>query len=258
MRRLSLPFVLLLACGCAGARYQIRTTCASPTERQALVFVADGAGNFQGLSGSLRDTARACGAPVCVATVEWSHGYGRALADQTDPCHAVERGRRLAADVLAYRRQPGALPVYLVAHSAGSAVVLAAAEALPPDCVERIVLLAPSVSALHDLRPALRSARRGVDVFYSPRDVGYLGTVVGVVGTSDGLPGPAAGRVGFRVAAAAPEDAALVGRLRQHPWDPAVGWTGHRGGHFDCFQPAYLRTYVLPLLLPGAEAPAVP
>jgi pimeloyl-ACP methyl ester carboxylesterase len=190
------------------------------------------------------------GAPVCVATVEWSHGYGRMIADQTDVCHTLERGRRLACDVLAYRSQPGSLPVCLVAHSAGSAVVLAAAASLPPDTVERIVLLAPSVSAYHDLRPALRSARHGIDVFYSCRDTNILQTVVGFLGTSDGLDGPAAGRVGFRAAASTPEDAALYARLRQHPWHPSVAWTGNDGGHYGSFEPGYLRAYVLPLLQP--------
>lgn len=44
-------------------------------------------------------------------------------------------------------------------------------------------------------------------------------------------------------------DAALCGKLRQHPWDPAVKWTGHSGGHYGNNEPAFLWAYVLPLLL---------
>ena len=56
-------------------------------------------------------------------------------------------GLRLAARVTEYR---GLFPdrrLYLIGHSTGCAVVLAAAERLPPDGVDRIVLLSPSVSA---------------------------------------------------------------------------------------------------------------
>jgi hypothetical protein len=37
---------------------------------------------------------------------------------------------------------------------------------LPADGVNRLVLLAPSVYVAYDLRPALRAARGGIDVFH--------------------------------------------------------------------------------------------
>src|SRR5205807_2637254 len=146
------------------------------------------------------------------------------------------------------------------------AVVLAAAEALPPDSVDRIVLLAPAVSSAYDLRPALACARGGVDVFYSARDWAFLGLGVELLGTADGCPGDAAGRVGFCpaaagrpgaaaggagccAAAAGPADAALDARLRPPPWDPGRAWTGSRGGHSGCYQPVFPRPNVLPLLV---------
>ena len=124
---------------------------------------------------------------------------------------------------------------------------MAAAEALPPDSVDRIVLLAPSVSADHDLRPALRCARYGVDVFCSRRDWFFLGICTGVFGTVEGRWQSAAGRVGFRPKVETPEDSALYAKLQQHPWHPAVQWTGNQGGHCGGHEVAYLRAYVLPL-----------
>jgi pimeloyl-ACP methyl ester carboxylesterase len=87
--------------------------------------------------------------------------------------------------------------VYLVGHSAGCAVALAAGDVLPPDSLRRIVLLAPSISADYDVRPALRSARDGIDVFFSSRDVFYLGFGAAITGTADRRwSSPAAGRTG--------------------------------------------------------------
>jgi hypothetical protein len=63
----------------------------------------------------------------------------------------------------------------------------------------------------------------------------------------------AAGRVGFDAPALVPSEAALSSRLRQHPWDPSVAWTGNFGDHSDSLRPAYLKAYVLPLLTPPDE-----
>ena len=127
-------------------------------------------------------------------------------------------------------------------------MILAAAEGLPPGSVERIILLAPAVSTDYNLRPALRTACKGIDVFYSERDTLALGLGVGIVGTTDRRWSPAAGRVGFQPCPQTTEDAILFGKLRQHPWDPTVIWTGNNGGHYATYQPCYLRYYVLPLL----------
>jgi hypothetical protein len=70
-----------------------------------------------------------------------------------------------------------------------------------------------------------------------------------VVGTADRACRTAAGQCGFRPAITGPADAALYGRLRQHPWDPAVAWSGHDGGHYGNNRAGFLRAYVLPLLV---------
>jgi pimeloyl-ACP methyl ester carboxylesterase len=222
-----------------------------------VVVCADGAGNTRGLSTALRDAVAAEQAPVCVETVDWSYGPGRYLADEMDYAHARQAGSRLAGRVIAYRQTFPDCRVCLVGHSAGCAVVLAAAENLPPDSVERIVLLAPAVSSGYDLRPALRAARQGIDVFCSERDWAVLGLGVGLVGTTDRRWTAAAGRVGFKPIVQTPDDACLYGKLREHRWDPAVAWTGNAGGHFGTYQrPAFLHAYVLPLLTREAAVAA--
>jgi pimeloyl-ACP methyl ester carboxylesterase len=216
------------------------------------VFVANGAGGFHAPSEAFEKAVAKEGLPLTVEEVVWSHGYGRVLADEIDYCHARREGEHLAVQVARYRERCPTAEVYLFGHSAGSAVVLAAAEALPPGSINRLVLLSPSVSTRYDLKPALRACCDGIDVFFSERDYGYLGLGTGVVGTADRLGGAAAGRVGFQVAANSPADAILYSRLRQHPWHPSVAWTGNRGGHYGGYQVDFLRAYVLPLLKPGA------
>jgi hypothetical protein len=136
-----------------------------------------------------------------------------------------------------------------VAYSAGTHVALEATRWLEPDSLQRVVLLAPAVAADYDLRPALAVARQGVDVFTSERDRFFLGLGPRMVGTADGKRGvPAAGRVGFDSPALSAADACLTARLRQHPWEPSVGWTGNRGNHSGSLTATYLRAYILPLL----------
>jgi pimeloyl-ACP methyl ester carboxylesterase len=214
-----------------------------------VVFAVNGAGNFHGTSSALQRAVAEADLPLTVVSVEWSHGFGRALADQTDWHHAQEQGLCLARRIASYRHAHPGQAIYLVAHSAGSGVALTAAAESPPGSLERVILFAPSVSADYDLRPALRGTRGGMEVFYSRRDVFALGLGMALVGACDGGRGcPAAGRVGFRTRVETPEDAILYDKLRQHPWQRWQARCGHRGFHSGAHRPGFLHTFVLPLL----------
>ncbi|MGH7170943.1 MAG: serine aminopeptidase domain-containing protein [Gemmataceae bacterium] len=244
--RLGLLSVLLLAAGCASNRQPV--TCGSLAANGDIVFVADGSGDYRTTSKALYEATRACGTPLRVETFVWSHGYGRMLADHVDHCNHLEEGRRLAAFIVAAKQSCPEHGVYLVAHSSGSAVVLAAAEASPPGCIERIVLLAPAVACDYDLRPALRSVRQSIDVFTSRRDIGALAFGTGVAGTADRRWTAASGRVGFTPIVSCPGDELLYTKLRMHPWDRCVVWSGNRGSHYGTLEQRFMRAYVLPLL----------
>jgi pimeloyl-ACP methyl ester carboxylesterase len=219
-----------------------------PVEPTAVVFVANGAGDGRTFSTNLQEVVENTSAPLQVEMVEWSRGYGRFLADQLDRENHLEQGRRLAARVQAYHCAYPQRRIYLAGHSAGCAVVLVAAEMLPENSVDRIVLLSPSVSATYDLRPALHTARCGIDNFYSGRDGLILGLGMAIVGTTDGRR-DAAGRYGFVPVGTSFADAAAYTKLRQHPWDRVVQWAGNTGGHMGDIQAEYLRAYVVPLML---------
>jgi pimeloyl-ACP methyl ester carboxylesterase len=242
--------------GCVTARYEACAPAPPPEPAQGIVFSVDGAGGFHGTSTNLRRVVSTARVPLRVETVDWSHGWGRVVADQTDYAYARSEGQRLAGTILAAHAACPDLPVYLIAHSAGSAVALAAVEALPPATVERVVLLAPALSTDYDLRPALSRVRCGIDVFCSERDWFYLGLGTGLLGTSDRRWSASSGRVGFHPVGVTSADHALYGKLRQHPWHPSLAWTGNEGGHSGASQPAFLRAYVLPLLQPAGSPSA--
>lgn len=231
------------------------TTAPPPCAVRGIVFAVDGAGGFEAFSRTIRATAAEEKLPLEVRSFRWTHGYCRVISDEMHAAHMRRVGQKLAEIVLRCREEAPDRLVYLIGHSAGCGVVLTAAENLPPNTLERIVLLAPAVSVQHDLRPALASACRGIDVFYSTRDWACLSIGVLLAGTTDRCwTLAAAGKVGFRPIVNGPEDEALYAKLRQYPWDASLKWTGHKGGHYGSYQPRFLRTFVLPLLDPRLPA----
>jgi pimeloyl-ACP methyl ester carboxylesterase len=208
----------------------------------------DGAGDIRGCSHALGYANLLAGCPVELSVFVWSHGYRRMLLDQTDAAYARAQGYRLAEKVTDRHQREPWRRIVLVAHSAGSAVALAAAEALPPDTLARVILLAPSVSTGYDVRPTLQTAREGMDVFCSKKDWVALGFVTRVVGTADRRWAPTAGRNGFRPKGATAVPECEADRLRQHFWSAEVAWTGHTGGHNGMHSPAFVQAYVFPLV----------
>jgi pimeloyl-ACP methyl ester carboxylesterase len=244
---------LLLGCmlagaGCVSAPRQ-QSAYAPPCHERGVIFSIDGAGGFEAASASLKETVQATGLPLRVETVTWSHGYGRSISDQVDWNYARQQGCALAGRIHELRQARPQEEIYIICHSAGSAVAFAAAESVCPGDFDRLIFLAPSISADYDIRPALRNARDGMDVFYSGRDLGYLGVGILIFGTADRKwAAPAAGRVGFRPCVACPGDEALYAKLRQHAWDPGVAWTGNQGGHYGSYRREFMAAYILPLL----------
>ncbi|MDB5313684.1 MAG: hypothetical protein JWO38_7886 [Gemmataceae bacterium] len=221
---------------------------AGEIDPRPLVWVVDGAGDFRGCSIAFTHANMSAGNPVELAVFPWSHGYRKLLLDQTDAAHARAQGVRLAAKLLDRRREEPGRRMVIVAHSAGAAVALAAGDALPPDSIDRVFLLAPSVSTGYDIRPTMRAAREGVDVFCSKKDWVALGFVTRVVGTVDRHWSAAAGRHGFQLPAAEALTDPAAGRLRQHFWTPEVAWTGNTGGHYGTHAPGFIQAYLFPLI----------
>jgi pimeloyl-ACP methyl ester carboxylesterase len=248
MRLRVIVAVLVGISGCAVGRNGI-SAYVPPGPPRGVVYVADGAGGFDSASNAvIQAIADEC-LPLRVQRFEWTHGVGRVLADHFDRPHSECEARTLASEITRLSCCNPRPEVYIIAHSAGAGVALYTAEDLPPDSLNRIILLAPSVAAEYDLGPALRSTRCGIDVFYSRRDRIFLGFWTTVLGTTDRRwMTAAAGRVGFDACPTGCEQEMLLNRLHQHPWDPSMRAFDNRGGHYASYEQAFLHAYVLPLL----------
>ena len=216
--------------------------------RPVAVFAADGAGNFRTASMMLHQVIAEDALPIEIYSFEWSHGYMRVVSDQTAFSHARDKAKLLAEQIMAYHDAYPKVPIYLYAHSAGCAVATRAIEELPPGMVERVILLAPALSANYDVVPCLERVNRGLHVFYSRQDWCYLGLCTYMFGTADRRFSCCSGRVGFRRESETLEPA-LAAKLFQHGWQPDERALGNNGGHFGGYQPAYLRVHIIPLLL---------
>lgn len=236
-----------LLAGCATAQRSV-TTYKPPEPPCGIVIVVNGGGGLTGTSDAIAKEIKNSRMPLYVRTHHWSHGLGQIVADMTDEEHAQCEASRLAETIAAYRERFPNTPVYVVAHSAGTYIALEAARSLPPDSLEKLVLLAPAVAANYNVRHGLVAAKC-VHSFSSHRDGIFLGFGTTVLGTADGERGvPPAGRVGFDPPTLGPDEAALTERLQQHPWDSSIAWTGNNGSHDGTLRPKFLKAFVLPLL----------
>jgi hypothetical protein len=222
-----------------------------PQAPRGLVIVADGVGGLDLCGIALRYALRAEKQPHAVEFVPWGHGRGRWLADLTNVANRDNHAQLVSQNVRRYKAERPLDPIYLVAKSGGSGVVVKALELLDETQVERVVMLAPALSPAYDLSNALRAVRREMVVFWSPLDVIILGAGTRVFGTIDRVKTASAGLVGFRVPAVTPSNdnkGQPYDKLRQIRWRPRMAAAGYLGGHFGPDNPLFLRKYVVPLL----------
>jgi pimeloyl-ACP methyl ester carboxylesterase len=224
---------------------------------RGVVFVAGGVGGLDPLQVWAPLAFSWAEVPHEVRVFEWTHGICRPIKDLRDRAHLLAQAKLLADAVTAVKTQAPERPVYLVGHSAGAGLVLAAAEQLPPGSIERIVLLSAAVSPTYDLRPALRSTRGEIVSFHSSHDRLLLDWGTSLFGTVDRLYGPAAGLKGFvRPEQLDEEGRRLYARLVEVPWAWKRLLEWHGGWHHSTTMPAFLAVQVAPRLkpnLPGLE-----
>lgn len=219
--------------------------------RPGVVFVVGGIGGLDPLNLWVPLVLPHAGVPHELRNFHWTHGKCRLLRDLQDVRNLEQKGCELAEEIRAVKAADPQRPVYLLAHSAGTAVCLAAAEQLPPGTIERIVLLAAAVSPDYDLRPALRATRLEVVAFSSSWDLFFLDWGTSQFGTADRFYGPSAGLRGFcRPAILDKEGQQLYDRLVQIQWKPGQLLQFCGGLHHSSCMPIYLSQSVAPWLRP--------
>lgn len=209
------------------------TACCPPgysfrhLDGKPIVFVVHGVGGDTKLGDNLLDLNSERHLGLRLKVVPWArhNALYQDLLDQKAHLHAAAS---IACTITAIRKDCPNLPIFLIGHSAGARIVLAAGEMVPENSVDRIIVLAPAVTCSYDLTGAMRGSRGGVVNFYSSED-GILEAAEQHTRLADGLIGPAAGRVGFRPPCSDPREVAIYfSRLQQIRWTEA--WAGN-GGH---------------------------
>lgn len=245
--RTSRPWLILGAC-----LLIVRSAPAQEPElKPGVVFVVGGIGGLDTVGHSALHALPRSGVKHEIRDFTWQHGKGHFFQDLEDLWHLKRRACDLAEEVYRVKKADPERPVFLVGKSAGAALVLFAAELLPPGTLERIVLLSAAVSPTYDLRPALRATRAEVVSFHSKHDWFILGWGTEQFGTADRVQGCSAGLNGFVVPADLnAEDNALYRRLVQVPWSSGMIRGGHLGGHQGTSMPGFLSREVVPWLMP--------
>jgi pimeloyl-ACP methyl ester carboxylesterase len=138
-------------------------------------------------------------------------------------------------------------PVHIIGHSGGGGVAVFTAESMGNDGkIDRLILLAASISKNYNLTKALRNTAHGIVNFYNPSDTALLGAGTTLMGTVDGDHAPAAGLNGFERSFPG-----LIERRVSGGGDP----------HYVATKPWFVAGNVAPLLGPPAtptDFPATP
>jgi pimeloyl-ACP methyl ester carboxylesterase len=211
---------------------------------QLLVFVANGVGGSTLVSDNLLELNGEKHLGLRIQMVPWCR-HNSLFMDLTDQEAQLNAAARIACSVSAIRKDCPSARIFFVGHSAGARVVLAAAEMLPPQSVDRIIVLAPAVSYTYDLTTALKTSRYGIDNFFSSED-SVLDSENRNYRNADGPKTHAAGRAGFHLVSYEKQDIDLYRNLRQYRW--TAEFNGN-GGHYAWALLLNMRKVMPPLFL---------
>jgi pimeloyl-ACP methyl ester carboxylesterase len=242
-RQFVLTFLVFVSCGCLERENLV--TGAAPREKPGVVFLVSGIGGLSPLAPAAKVALPLAGVEHELREFQWQHGKGRYLRDLQDSEYIMEKATELASEARRVHESEPNRRVYLVGHSAGTAVVIHAVEMLPPGSVERVILLSSALSPNYDLTSALRATHGEIVSFYSQLDRMVLDWGTRQFGTADRFYVPAAGLSGFAIPANLDADGKIAyERLVQVPWtvDKALDFQG--GWHHSTTMPWFLARQV--------------
>src|SRR3954451_10170302 len=106
---------------------------------RGLVLVADGVGGLDLCGTALRYVLAAEGLPYAIRVFPWGHGFGRWYSDLTNVTNRDAKAALLADAVRSFTAARPGDPVFMVAKSGGTGVVIKALELLGEGSVERAI-----------------------------------------------------------------------------------------------------------------------
>lgn len=155
-----------------------------------------------------------------------------------------------AAWIAEYSREHPQATIDLVGYSGGGGMAVLVAEALPPETpLRNVVLVQAAISPDYDLTAVLRRVRGQVVNLHAPLDWLILGAGTRTFGTLDRKYTPSAGKDGFDLAKAVPDES-LRPRLVQRAWTAGDVLSGHTGMHGSIFNYTWNQRIVAPYLKP--------
>jgi hypothetical protein len=221
--------------------------CATVPQCRGYVIVAESAGAQLYLADNLASLIHQAGLPLNVETTDWS--TLSVTTDYESKYNFTVKSQKLAKRVMDLRRTCPNAPIYLIGNGCGTTVVVKAAEQLPPNTVQRVILLGPTLSCTYDLRRTMLASTEGIDTFACKQDL-TLELANQYRGTTDRGPGTScAGLTGFMPRVMTAADASLYAtKLRQCAVkDPAEGSEGSLC-HLRYISNSFLRMRIVPIL----------
>lgn len=202
-----------------------------------VVFIVPGVGGptgYNALVDSLRRPNRS------IQMITWGAPRPLFFLNYSDQKIHDDAERQFAQILAKWKNDHPAGEISIIGHSAGCGVALGAIAQLNPGSIDHLVLLAPSVSPIYDLWPALARVNGPVHVYTSEKDT-LLEWRTGKFSTYDRVQTAAAGVRGFR--GNYPSN-----RLVQHAFEDRWIEMGHEGGHWGPLAGDFSRSMIAPLL----------
>jgi len=172
-----------------------------------------------------------------------------ALANLMDRDQNLRHAAEIALAITTYARTHAERPIDVVGYSGGGGLAVMVAEALPEDVrLRHLILVQAAISPDYDLGAALAHVDGKLINFHSAFDWAILGLGTRALGTMDRANVVSAGKVGFNLAVAVPNEA-LRRRVEQPEWTLAMLTSGHYGGHLGMLTYGWNRKYLAPYLI---------
>jgi len=218
----------------------------APLEGQNLVVLVPGCAGDGFWYNNLRESVAASQPARTVRTFEWGWPLPLYVLNLQDQKIHTRAEKALAKAIKSWRDRYPAGRLTLLGHSAGCGVILGSLSRLDkPVSVEKVVLLAPSVSPDYQIDPALRQISGTLHVFFSEGDQVWLGWRTSTFGTYDSKRTEAAGKVGLNVEHL---NSNLREKIVQHGYEPEYAELGNGGGHFGSLGRRFDEKVVVPLI----------
>jgi hypothetical protein len=221
---------------------------------EGLVLVLPGIDGPGPLNACIRRGLLDGGAPYALEIYNWHKyrlGVSYAFAQKASRKRAAEIADRIAR----YRSEHPGRPVFVIGHSAGGAIAVFTAEAMPPEApLEGVITLAPALSPEYDLTDAATGCAGRFVNCYAKNDL-FLKTLTTIGMNLDGKRGATAGQEGFHLPPdASQQRCAAFEEVTQIEWSPEMSEKGNRGGHRGWTSRRWLADTLAPILADWADA----